>query len=164
MRGLGFGFRPILCAVLLSVVAAQAQQPAGTQAGPVPSAILAAKNVFVSNVGPSTEHDSCFSGGPDRVYNEFYAALKKSGQFAMANDPSDADLVLEPGIIDQESGVGIFRIVIYDRKTHFVLWTLIEPIKGCNTQKACDRNLDVAIPAAVLDFEKLTGKVATTGH
>jgi hypothetical protein len=182
MNRFGFGLRSIVCAALLSAVAALAQQPAGTQAGPVPSAILAAKKIFVSNASADSglipspfSYDPSrgyYSGGPDRVYNEFYAALKKSGQFEMVGDPSDADLVLYPGIkiYQYEPNVKIyqyaaaFRLVIYDRKTNFVLWTLIEPIKPCTRQKACDINFDDAIPALVLDFEKLTGKVPAAAH
>ncbi|MGD0095146.1 MAG: hypothetical protein ABSB60_01540 [Terracidiphilus sp.] len=57
MNRLGFGLRlAVFTAALLSAVAALAQQPAVTpQAGPIPQAILAAKKVFVSNVGPDTE-------------------------------------------------------------------------------------------------------------
>jgi len=181
MGRLGFGFRSIVCAVLLSTVA-QAQKPTSTQTGPVPPAILAAKTIFISNAVADSglirspfSDDSIggyYSGGPDRVYHEFYTALKKSGQFEMADDPSDADLVLEPGIKIYEyepegrthQYSAALMLVIYDRKTHFVLWTLIEPIKGCILQKTCDRNFEDALPALVQDFEKLTGKVFPAAH
>ena len=36
-----------------------------------------------------------FSGDPNRPYSEFYAALKAAGQFALVDDPGQANLVLE---------------------------------------------------------------------
>jgi len=53
-------------------------QQAKMAAAPIPAQISAAKRVFVANAGgdsPSTE-DPLFAGGPDRAYNQFYAAMK----------------------------------------------------------------------------------------
>src|SRR5438445_7063479 len=50
---------------------------------PIPEQILAAKKVFVANAGgedPSSD-DPLFSGGPDRAYNQFYAAMKTWGRY-----------------------------------------------------------------------------------
>lgn len=160
----GFGLRSIVSVALLSATAALAQQSAAAPAAPVPSAILSAKKIFISNVGPDPEHISYYSGGPDRVYNEFYAALKTSGQFETTGDPSDADLVLEPRVTNQDGGAASLRLVIYDRRTHYVLWTLLEPIKLCTLQKTCESNFEASIPALVLDFEKLTGKAPAATH
>jgi hypothetical protein len=45
---------------------------------PIPSQILAAKKIFIANRGgDEVLFDSPqYSGGPDRLYNEFYAAMK----------------------------------------------------------------------------------------
>jgi hypothetical protein len=152
---IGFGFRFVACAALLSAVAALAQQSLTAPAGPVPPAILAAKKIFIANSGSSS---ALFSGGPNRAYNQFYASLKTAGVFEMVGDPSDADLVLELQIVDSGSGQANFKLVIYDRKTNFMLWTLFESIKVCTRQKTCDSNFDDALPALLLNFEKLAGK------
>ena len=36
-----------------------------------------------------------YSGGPDRAYNEFYAAMKTWGRYELVAAPRDADLVFE---------------------------------------------------------------------
>jgi hypothetical protein len=155
LNRIGFGFRFAVCAALLSAVAALAQQSLTAPAGPVPPAILAAKKIFLSNPGAAS---ALYSGGPNRAYNQFYASLKTAGVFEMVGDPSDADLVLELQIADSGSGQASFKLVIYDRKTQFMLWTLLEPIKFCNRQKSCDSNFDDALPTLLLNFEKLAGK------
>jgi hypothetical protein len=140
---------------LFSTIAGLAQQPATTPPGPVPSAILAAKKIFISNFGASS---ALYSGGQDRAYNQLYAALQISGFFEMVSDPSDADLVLELQISDSGPNFATFKLLIYDRKTHFLLWTLLEPISVCNRQKTCDSNFDEALLVLLLNFEKLAGK------
>ena len=164
MNRLRFGLRFVVCAALISTAVALAQQPATPQAGPIPQSILAAQKAFVSNAGPVTEHISYYSGGPNRVYDEFYAALKASGKFEITGDQSDADLVLEPRVMTEDGGGATLRLVIYDRKTHYVLWSLLEPIKPCVLQKACESNFEAALPARLLDFEKLTGKFPIAAH
>jgi hypothetical protein len=155
LKRLGFAFFFAVCAALLSSIAALAQQSLTAPAGPVPPAILAAKKIFLSNSGASS---ALYSGGPNRAYNQFYAALQTAGVFEMVADPSDADLILEIQIAEFGAGQANFRLVIYDRKSHFVLWTVLEPIRFCNRQKTCDGNFDDALPALLLNFEKLAGK------
>jgi hypothetical protein len=155
MSCIGPGFRIVACFALFSAFPVLAQQSATTPPGPVPPAILAAKKIFISNSGASS---SSFSGGQNRAYNQLYAALQVSGVFEMAGDPSDADLVLELQIFDSGPGSASFKLLIYDRKTHFLLWTLVEPISICTRQKTCDANFDEALPVLLLNFEKLAGK------
>ncbi len=161
MNRIGFGFRFAACAALLSAVSVLAQQSLTAPAGPVPPAILAAKKIFIANPGASS---ALFSGGQNRAYNQFYAALQTAGFFEMVGDPSDADLVLELQITDLGPGAPAFKLVIYDRKTHFMLWTLFESIKACTRQKSCDSNFDDALPALLLNFEKLAGKGPATAQ
>ena len=143
------------CFALFSVLPGIAQQPATTPAGPVPPAILAAKKIFLSNSGISS---TVYSGGQNRAYNQFYEALQGSGFFQMVGDPSDADLVLELQFANSGPGPDIFKLLIYDRKTRFLLWTLLEPITICNRQRTCDTNFDDALLVLLLNFEKLAGK------
>jgi hypothetical protein len=155
MSRIGPVFRFVACFALFSLFDALAQQPATTPPGPVPPAILAAKKIFISNSGASSQF---YSGGPNRAYNQLFAALQDSGFFEMASDPADADLVLELQLFDSGSGSVAFKLLIYDRKSHFLLWTLLEPINVCSRQKTCDSNFDEALPVLLLNFEKLAGK------
>jgi hypothetical protein len=180
MSRIGLPFHFAACAVLLSAAAALAQQPANRQAAPVPPAILAAKKIFVSNAGADSGlFPSPFSGDTSRPYVQFYAALKAAGEFELVPDPVDADLVLElqliapnrPGKVVEGNKVNgasdplpMFRLVVYDRKTHFALWTLTRSVEVAFLQKTHDRNFDDALNAIHADFEALAGKAAVPAH
>ncbi|HEY1159135.1 MAG TPA: hypothetical protein VGE83_00805 [Terracidiphilus sp.] len=171
MKSIGFGFRTAICAALLTAVAALAQQPAATVPGPVPPAIRAARKIFVSNAGADSGlFPSPFSGDPNRGYDQLFAGLKAAGQYELVDDPADADLVLElqltapngPSKGSKVNGasdpVPMFRLVVYDRKTHYVLWAFTESIEIAFLQRTHDRNFDDALTAILVDFEALTGK------
>lgn len=177
----GFISRFAVCAALLSA-AALAAQFAFAQAGPVPPALTAAKKVFVSNAGADSGlFPSPFSGTPDRAYAEFYASLKAAGQFEVVADPSEADLVLELQLIAHSSPLRVrdagmnsevnkvngapdplpmFRLAIYDRKSHYILWTLTQSVEQAYLQKTHDRNFDAALSKLLLDFRTLAGKTS----
>jgi hypothetical protein len=87
-------------------------------------------------------------------------------------DPSDADLVLElqltapngptngSKINGASDPVPMFRLVVYDRRTHYVLWVFTQSIEIALLQKTHDRNFDEALTAILLEFEELSGKAA----
>jgi hypothetical protein len=54
----------------------------------------------------------------------------------------------------------MFRLVILDRETHYVLWALTESIESANLQKTHDRNFDEALTALTLDLKKLAATTA----
>src|SRR5882724_4612212 len=87
-------FIALTFSVLLATILT-AQQTANP--APVPTQILAAKKVFISNAGGDElfYEDPLFDGGPDRAYNQFYASMKTSGRYELVGAPSDADLLLE---------------------------------------------------------------------
>lgn len=160
----------ILCAAaaLACAAAAAAQQPDYTNVGPVPLAIRNAKTVFVSNAGSDSGlFPEPFTGDPSRPYTEFYTALKASGRFQLVDDPSAADLVLElqltapsgPQSPSKANGASdplpMLRLVVYDRKTHYILWAVTESVDPAYIQKTHDHNLDDAIKAILADFEKV---------
>ncbi len=177
--------RLCLTAAAISLAAAAfAQTPAYTQAGPIPQAIANAKTIFVSNAGadsvlfpeqfPDDPHRPFnFSGDPDRGYTEFYAALKASGSFTLVADPAQADLVLElrlvapqrPAVYQGEVyPLPMFRLVIYDGKTHYVLWTVNRSIDSALLRKNCDKNFDLALSEVLGQFLKITGKAPAPAH
>jgi hypothetical protein len=56
---------------------ARAQQAKETLPAPMPSQIMNAKKVFLSNAGGDSH--GLYSGEPRRLYDQFYAALRKLG-------------------------------------------------------------------------------------
>ncbi|MGA2674134.1 MAG: hypothetical protein ABSE99_13005 [Terracidiphilus sp.] len=128
--------------------------PAQTAAAPVPSQILTAKKVFISNTGGGFD-SRVWSGGPDRIYNEFYAAMKSWGRYELVSAPGDADLVLDVNVIPN-SVAWQFKLETLDPKTRIVLWTQYEPLKITVSQKTRDKNFDDTIDKLVGDLKALT--------
>jgi hypothetical protein len=58
----------------------------------------------------------------------------------------------------------MFRLVVYDAKTHFILWAFTESVDIAFLQKTHDRNFDEALTALVLEFESLAGKAQSVTH
>lgn len=138
-----------------------AQAPA-----PVPAALLSAHKIFLSNAGADSGlFPEPFSGGPDRGYNQLYTALQASGKYQLVADPSQADVVLElqltapsgPASPNKQLGAGdavpMFRLVVYDAKSHFILWAFTQSVSVAILQKTHDRNFDDALNNLLLDFE-----------
>ncbi len=84
------------------------------------------------------------------------------------DDPGQADVVMEiqlsapSGPVHTSKQLGsadalpFFRLTIYDRKTHYVLWTITEPIEIAFLQKTHDKNFDEALSAVVDDLTALS--------
>ncbi len=172
-----------VCAALMFAVFSNAQTPAPAappppaSLAPVPPALLNAKTVFISNAGADSGlFPHPFKGDPDRPYNQFYAAIQSWGHYQIVGDPSEADIVLElqliapPGptsgnkINGASDPVPMFRLVIYDRKTHYVLWTITESITVAFFQKTHDSNFDSALNAITMDLKRLTSTPSTTAQ
>ena len=152
---------------LAAEAGAQAPVPPVSLA-PVPPALLNAKTVFISNAGADSGlFPHPFSGDPDRAYNEFYAGVQSWGRYQLVRDPAEADLVFElrliapygPASPNKQNGASdplpMFRLVIFDRKTHYVLWALTESITVAYLQKTHDNNFDLALTALALDLKRL---------
>lgn len=180
MSKFSLGIQATLCAALLTAAPALAQQPASQPQAPVPSALRTASRIFLSNAGADSGlFPSPFSGDANRGYNQLYAGLKASGQFQLIDDPADADLVLELQLtspvgstrsmdVNKVNGaanpVPMFRLAVYDRKTHYILWTFTQSIDVAFLQKTHDRNFDEALTAILLEFESLSGKAPPAAH
>jgi len=170
-----------LCAfALLSGVAASAQQPdrpAPTVMAPVPPLLLSAKKIFISNAGADSGlFPHPFTGDPDRAYNEFYLNIESWGHYQVVASPAQADLVFElqltapngPANANKQNGASdplpMFRLVIYDRPTHYVLWALTESIEPASLQKTHDHNFDEALSTLLLDAGRLTKSLPNGMH
>jgi hypothetical protein len=154
---------------LIAVPVLRAQQPKGVLPAPVPAQIYTARKVFISN-GGGDNLDS-YGGGPERSYNQFYAALKDWGRYELATTPAEADLILEitfsnpiveenvsggTGIFQVTSSLvrdGQFRLRIVDLKTHVLLWAIGEHVEPAKLQGNRDKNFDQAMASLVNDVK-----------
>jgi hypothetical protein len=164
-------------ALVLSGVFAGGQEPVTPEAAPVPRQLVNAKKIFVSNAGADSGlFPHPFNGDPDRAYNQFYADLTSWGRYQIVSSPAEADLVFElqlsapngPSNADKSKGASdplpMFRLVIYDRPTHYVLWALTESIAPAEKQKTHDHNFDEALANLVLDAGRLTKSLPNAMH
>ena len=152
---------------LLGTIAGAQQQPSGI--APIPAVLYNAKKVFISNAGADAGlFPHPFSGDSDRAYNAFYAGVESLGKFNLVASPSEADLVFEvrllapngPANANKQKGASdplpMFRLVIYDRESHYVLWALTESIDPAALQKTHDHNFDAALADLAQDLKRLT--------
>jgi hypothetical protein len=177
MRNVSAYFRLSVIAAISFAAIAFAQMPAYDQAGPVPPAITAAKTVFVSNAGADSGlFPEPFSGDPDRPYTEFYGALKATGDYTLVGDPAHADLVLELRLIapygptepNKVAGASdplpMFRLVVDDGKSHYILWTVTNSIEIAYLQKTHDKNFDTSLTVVLNRFLQIAGKPPAGVH
>jgi hypothetical protein len=145
-------------AILGLVQVLSAQQPKGSAPAPVPAQIGAAQKVFISNAGGESLEtvidETVFNGGPDRPYNEFYAAMKTWGRCELVSSPADADLILEISWALTDTGLrlpvlGQLRLVVIDPKTHVTLWNVTEYVRGAILLGNRDKNFDQAMNTVV---------------
>ncbi|MCU1322076.1 MAG: hypothetical protein JWM43_1725 [Acidobacteriaceae bacterium] len=153
--------------------AAIAQDTPAAAVAPVPPGLSAGKKVFLSNGGgDSGLFPHPFSGNQQRGYDSFYAAMTRWGRYELVNDPAEADLVFElhliapsgPANADKSKGASdplpMFRLVIFDRKTHYALWALTTAIERAALQKTHDRNFDDAVNTLIANLKVLVTQKA----
>jgi hypothetical protein len=145
----------VLLGLLPLLSAQKSKEPAPA---PVPPQIAAARKVFISNAGGESFEavidQTVFNGGPDRPYNQFYAAVKDWGRCEIVSSPSDADLVLEVSWALSDTGLrlpvlGQLRLVVIDPKTHITLWNFTEYVRGAILLGNRDKNFDQAMTTIV---------------
>jgi len=167
---------PAIFLLQLLVFAAE-KKPIAT--APIPAQIAAAKRVFIANAGGDQPfyEEPLFSGGPDRAYNQFYAAVETLGKYELASTPGDADVVIEILFtvpkIDQHVVRGEpvllpipydpqFRLVIRDPKTNALLWAFTEHAQWAELQRNRDKNFDEALAKIVSDIQGLGATASGT--
>jgi hypothetical protein len=141
---------------------------------PVPPALLMGKKVFLSNAGgDSGLFPHPFSGGQQRGYDTLYDAMVRWGRYEMVADPAQADLVFElqlnapngPSNGEKVKGAAdplpMFRLTIYDRRSHYVLWALTSSVDPANLQKTHDKNFDDALDFLIANLKALVGAPVT---
>jgi len=160
-----------LCGIVLFlqlITVSSAQQAKPATPAPVPPLILSAQRVFISNMGgesfESVIEQTVFNGGPDRPYNQFYAAMKAWGHYELVASPADADLVLEISWVLSDTGLklpvlGQLRLVVVDAKTHLPLWSFIQYVRGAVLLGNRDKNFDRAMNTIVVRLRALLAPV-----
>jgi hypothetical protein len=148
------GFLSIVSAfALLGVRCAQAQKAVDPPAAPIPTQVLTAKRVFISN-GESANP----LGLPNLAYNAFYAGIKAWGKYQLVSTPAEADVVFA---VRFEGGpIPTLRLVISDPKTHVTLWPLLEEVREWLLKSTGRKNFDQAMTALVEDVKILTASPA----
>jgi hypothetical protein len=159
-----------LSAVPFSV--AQTKTTDAIEKAPVPTQIAAAKNVFISYAGVDSVSLETFkwtSGDPDQAYNQFYVAMKNWGRYHLVSAPADADLILEIRFATPSYSTGKISspepqwgLTILDAKTHFVLWTITEPVDTANRKPTWTKNIQRGLTNLMDHLKKLTGEVVSS--
>jgi hypothetical protein len=143
---------------------AQGNSAQGTLPGPLPAQIVNAKSVFISNTAPDGMPSDILEhfGEPNRPYDQLYATMKAWGRYELAGAPADADLVVELHFTRSFATGGIgegaeLYVSILDTKTHFVLWTLVEPVEAAVRKATWEKNIDASVRAIVNDMKVIGG-------
>jgi hypothetical protein len=154
-------------------VTKSAERPQGVVA-PVPALLTAGRKVFLSNGGAEAGlFPHPFTGTQDRGYGRLYTALGGTPRFELVGSPADADLVMELRLAAPSGSLGgdkkkgtedalpAFTLTIYDRATHYVLWTISQTIDQANLQKTHDKNFDDALDLLVKQLLMVANGSAT---
>ena len=160
----------VVLMALTPVLAPAAPPSKDVTPAPVPAQIGAARKVFIANGGmeynPNGQKLGVYGGGPDRSYDQFYAAMKSWGRYELAGSPGDADLVLEISFSNPTvSWAGLFtdpqlRLVIADPRTRVPLWTFIRHLEIAGRQENRDKNFDKAMDDIVASLKNLDARAA----
>jgi len=135
-----------------------AQPPKGLAPAPVPAQIASAHKIFISNAGGESFEtiidQTVFNGGPDRPYNQFYAAMTDWGRYEVVSSPADADVAIEISWALIDTGLrlpvlGQLRLTLIDPKTHVTLWNLSQDVRGAILLSNRDKNFDQAMTTIV---------------
>jgi hypothetical protein len=154
------------------VPALRAEAPAA----PLPSQILTAKKVFISNGGGGVDNN-IWSGDSSRAYNEFYAAVKAWGHYVLVGSPAEADLVLQIGnsftVVKGRTGTAVsfepwpeIRLAFIDPKSNIILWALDKRLElfEIGFQKSRDKNYSDSLNSLVDNLKALTAQPAATSN
>ena len=159
----------VICGVAVNAATQNAGKPAVATA-PVPTAIQTAKRVFLGNAGVDGMSISAFrrSGDMNQPYSSLYMAMKNWGRYELVGSPGDADLVFEISfaapLVGTEkllTSAPYLRLEILDAKTHFLLWTIVEPVEGAYRKTTWDNNFSSGVTNLVSDLKNITGETPT---
>lgn len=127
-----------------------------TVQAPVPTPLLNGKRAFISyELGDVTAFPEAYSGGPERAYGEFYAAMKTWGRYELVADPADADIVFAVRFSDPTGGTPQIRIGVTDARSKIVLWGFVEQVDFKFRKKNRDLAFTDSVKLLVTDIQTL---------
>jgi hypothetical protein len=145
----------VLAGILCLALPVEAQRPASLPSAPVPPQVAHAKKVFIINAeGTNDPRIAKFLGGPNGVYDQFYADVKRTGHFEIVSGPAEADVALQVtlSVYEVVSGYSRFKLSILDPKTNILLWTISEPVEGAILTKTAQRNIAQSLARLTQDL------------
>lgn len=156
----------LVTALLILAAPAFAAQQA-TPPAPIPAPILSAQKIFLANGGADVPAANIFhdAGQPNEPYNSTYSALKAWGHWQLVSSPENADLVLvvrsTAPVYDYSKGSPLSRspqveLKILDAKTHFLLWTITQPVEGAFRESTWKKNYAAGISTLIDQLKSLT--------
>lgn len=165
----------VISSLFAGFATAQTKQ---AEPAPIPTEISTAKRVFIANGGGDEPgiYEPLFSGGADRIYNQFFAAMKSGGRYELVGSPAEADLLFEirftvipdkrPSGFWGSNGTGdaydaVFRLEIRDPKMNALLWAFNEHMEWAILQGNRNRNFDQALARIESDVLGLSARAAT---
>ena len=155
--------------VFATVSGTRAQSP-GKESAPIPTQILTAKRVFISNTGADALAVSAFKrlGDINLPYARFYSEMKSWGKYELVSTPAEASLVFEihfgapiSNCDKLTSYAPEFELSILDTQSHFVLWRLSAPVDGAVRKSTFAKNLDQGMSALMTDLKSLASQSAS---
>lgn len=153
----------ILVGILVGTTLGMAQTQAEIPAAPVPMQIVHASKIFLANAASEStywmDRLNFYTGGPNRSYNQFYAAMKSWGQKDLVSSPADADLVLEIEFDDHPTPE--FRLLVLDPKTGIKLWALNQYVDTAARAKNREKNYNLAMTNLVEQVKHLLSPPAS---
>ena len=126
---------------------------------PVPAQFATAKTAFLAYAGaPAGSRIT-----PAMVYPSAFRALNKMGNYSLSATPENADLLMEVSVGVQYSSVSsgsstqtpYVRLVLYDRKTHALLWEIDEMLGAAFREASMQKNIDQSMAALAADLKAL---------
>jgi len=149
-----------------------ASRPEGINS-PVPALLLNARKVFISNGGADAGlFPHPFTGTQDRAYAFVYKALSSGRRFDVVEAPADADIVIEIELLaplgplgdNKQKGTAdpepTFKLTVFDRPTHYIVWTLTQTVDQALRQETHDANFDAALNSVLRQLELVAGTTA----
>jgi len=166
----------VLCmsvAILVLAPVLRAEQFKAPANAPVPPQIAAAHSIFIANAGGESldqiTDQTVFNGGPDRPYNEFYAAMQTWGHYQIVSSPAAADLIFQISWNLSDTGLklpvlGQLRLLVIDPKTNATLWSFTEYVRGAILLGNRDKNFDYAMTSVVNRMKALEAPAPTVAQ
>jgi hypothetical protein len=144
---------------------ATAQTPAPS--APLPAQFVSAKKIFVSNASGESYSGMAAS---DLTYSDFYFALKSWGRYELTASPADADMVFEiryeapfgPSNAGNSVEFPETMLVIFDPKTHVVLWAFSEPLVSTKHESS-EQHLAETLTNLLNDVKRLVSIAEANG-